>query len=216
MTALIEKAPKDLPLFATNVLNILDQILRSKDITMAESSIPTFEAFCENHDPSSLFADMAYLNQYQSIVRAYAALASTRQGSKPVEMRWRNVGLEAIKSVASADALSSVTGRQLDVIVPPILENLWTDNDDFIEMIQHRAEMEEKIDAERLLRRRTSVATVRTVDTAGDLNPLALSGTAFDVDKLAEEDIGVLATQCLKQIFVVPNRPQIHALPPPC
>jgi protein EFR3 len=211
LTALIEKSPKDLPLFATNVLKILDQILRSKDITMVESSLSTFEAFCENHDPSSLLADQAYVRQYEAIVRSYATLASTRQGSKPVEMRWRNAGLEAIKSVASSDALSSVAGRQFHVIVPMILENLWTDNDDFLEVLLQRTQMEEKIDAERLLRRRTSIATVRTVDTAGDTNPIALSGTAFDVDKLAEEDIGVLAMQCLKQIFVVPNRNQIHS-----
>ncbi|OIW31191.1 hypothetical protein CONLIGDRAFT_305048 [Coniochaeta ligniaria NRRL 30616] len=217
LTALIEKSPKDLPLIAPCVLKILDQILRSNDITLVESSLPTFEAFCEHHDAASLLADQAYLRQYESIVRQYAALASTRsspgkvQPSKPVSMRWRNAGLEAIKSVASSDALSSVSGRQYDVIVPMILENLWTDNEDFLEVLLHRSQMEEKVDTSGLLKRRTSIATVRTADTAGDTNPIALSGSALDVDKLAEEDIGVLAMQCLKQIFVVPNRTQIYA-----
>jgi hypothetical protein len=182
---------------------------------MVESSIPTFEAFCEHHDASSLLADQAYLRQYESVVRKYATLASTRsspgkvQPSKPVSMRWRNSGLEAIKSVASSDALSSISGRQYDVMVPMILENLWTDNEDFLEVLLHRAQMEDKVDAGGLLKRRTSIATVRTADTAGDTNPIALSGSALDVDKLAEEDIGVLAMQCLKQIFIVPNRSQI-------
>ncbi|KAK3336431.1 hypothetical protein B0T19DRAFT_351387 [Cercophora scortea] len=218
LTALIEKSPKDLPLFASCVLKILEQILRSNDITMVESSVPTFEAFCENHDPTSLLADQAYLRQYVSVVRQYASLASTRafpgkvQPSKPVALRWRNAGLEAIRSVASSEALSSVTGRQYDVAVPMILENLWTDNEDFLDVLLHRAEMEDKVDGA-LLRRRTSVATVRTADTSGEPapNPIALSGTAVDVDKLAEEDIGVLAMQCLKQIFIVPNRSQAHA-----
>lgn len=217
LTALIEKSPKDLPLIAPCVLKILDQILRSNDITLVESSLPTFEAFCEHHDAASLLADQAYLRQYESIVRHYAALASTRsspgkvQPSKPVSMRWRNAGLVAIKSVASSDALSTASGRQYDVIVPMILENLWTDNEDFLEVLLHRSHMEEKVDAGGLLKRRTSIATVRTADTAGDTNPIALSGSALDVDKLAEEDIGVLAMQCLKQIFVVPNRTQIYA-----
>ncbi|EFQ26607.1 hypothetical protein CGRA01v4_09194 [Colletotrichum graminicola] len=216
LTALIEKAPKDLPLVAPNVLKILDLILGSKDITMVESSIPTFEAFCENHDASTSFADQAYLAQYESIVRTYASLSSTRENpgkgasSKPVLMRWRNAGLEAIRSVSSSEALSTVTGRQFDVIVPVILDNLWWGDEELLDTLLSRIQMEEKVLTEKL-RRRTSVATVESGGTGGEANPIALTGTAFDVDKLAEEDIGVLAMQCLKQIFVVPNRPQIHS-----
>jgi hypothetical protein len=217
LTALIEKSPKDLPLIAPCVLKILDLILRSNDITLVESSLPTFEAFCDHHDAASLLADQGYLRQYETIVRQYAALASTRsspgkvQPSKPLSMRWRNTGLEAIKSMATSDALSSTSPRQYDVIVPVILENLWTDNEDFLEVLLQRTHMEEKVDGGGLLKRRTSIATVRTADTAGDTNPIALSGSALDVDKLAEEDIGVLAMQCLKQIFVIPNRAQIYS-----
>ena len=216
LEALIEKSPKDLPLFAKFVLKILDLILRSSDITLVESSLPTFHAFCANHDASSLFADQAYLRQYEAVIQQYAALASTReqqgknQPSKPVAVRWRNAGLEAIKSIASSDALSSVAGRQLEVIVPMILENLWTGNEEFLDVLLQRANMEEKVNTDHLLKRRNSNATVHTTETGGDPNPIALSGTAGDVDKLAEEETGVLAIQCLKQIFVVPNRQQMH------
>ncbi|KAL7621466.1 plasma membrane localization protein [Parahypoxylon ruwenzoriense] len=216
LAALIEKAPKDLPLFAQNVLKILDLVLRSNDITMVEASLPTFRIFCEHHDVSSLFADQAYLRQYEQVVRSYATFASTRSSpvkntaSKPVTLRWRNAGLEAIKGVAESEALSSVAGRQLNVIVPMILENLWTDNEDFLDVLLQRVQIEEKVDSNALLRRRTSVSTVKTTDTGGDANPIAISGTSVDIDKLAEEDIGVVAMQCLKQIFVIPNRAQIH------
>ncbi|KAI1417382.1 hypothetical protein F5Y13DRAFT_152679 [Hypoxylon sp. FL1857] len=216
LAALIEKAPKDLPLFAQNVLKILDLVLRSNDITMVEASLPTFQTFCEHHDVSSLFADQAYLRQYEQVVRAYAAFASTRKvpgkgaPSKPVALRWRNAGLEAIKSIAESDALSSVAGRQLDVIVPMVLENLWTDNEEFLDTLLQRVQLEEKVDSNALLRHRTSISTVRTADTGGDANPIAISGTSVDIDKLAEEDIGVMAMQCLKQIFVIPNRAQIN------
>lgn len=215
LEALIEKTPKDLPLLASSVLKILDLILRSNDVTMVESSIPTFDAFCQNHDASSLFADQAYLRQYEMVVRQYASLASTRptqeknSPSVPVALRWRKAGLEAIKCIASSDTLSSVAGRQIDVVVPLILENLWTDNDNFLDILLQRANMEEKVNTEHLLKRRNSSATARTVEGEGDTNPIALSGSAGDVDKLAEEETGVLAIQCLKQIFVVPNRLQI-------
>lgn len=184
---------------------------------MVESSVPTFEAFCDNHDPTSLFADQGYVNQYKTVVGAYANLASSNHApskvpmSKPLIMRWKNAGLEAIRSVISSDALSSLAGRQLEVIVPIILENLWSDNDDFLEALAQRVEMESKVDADKMTRRRTSIATVGTADTAGETNPIAVSGTALDADKLAEEDISVLALQCLKRAFVIPNRPQIHS-----
>lgn len=215
LAALIEKSPRDLPLYAPYVLKIFYLILRSGDITMVESSLPTFEAFCEHHDVATLSAEQQYLRQYEEIVRTYAGLASTRPKptkvapTAPVAMRWRVVGLQAVKSVASSEALASVAGRQLDVIMPMLLENLWTDSADYLELLLQRAQLEEKVDAEKMLRRRTSIATVRTVETS-ETNPAAVSGTTADADKLAEEDIGVLAIQCLKQIFVVNNRSQIH------
>lgn len=184
---------------------------------MVEASLPTFETFCEHQDTSSLFADQAYVRQYEDIVRAYATFASTRQTpgkgtpSKPVAVKWRNAGLEAIKSVAESDALASVAGRQLDVIVPMILENLWTDNEDFLELLIHRMKADEKAENSNLVRRRTSISTVKTADEPGTTNPIALSGSAADADALAEEETGMLAMHCLKQIFIVPNRAQIHS-----
>ncbi|KAH6855038.1 hypothetical protein B0I37DRAFT_45854 [Chaetomium sp. MPI-CAGE-AT-0009] len=216
LTALIEKTPKDLPLFASCVLQILEQILKSRDITMVESSIPTFEAFCTHHDPTSLLADQAYLRQYLDVVQQYASLASTRafagklEPSKPIALRWRNTGLKAIKSVASSETLSSVTTQQYDLAVPMILENLWTDNEDFLDVLHQRAEMGDKFGGT-LLRRRTSVATVRTAESESNTNPIALADTAVDMDKLAEEDTGVLAMECLRQLFVATNRSQVHA-----
>lgn len=217
LAALIEKSPKDVALIALCVLKILDLILRSNDITMIESSLPTLEAFCEHHDASSLFADQAYSRQYESVIRAYANLASTSKPppskttlSASVRARWRHAGLKAIKSIATSEQLASSTGRQIDVIVPLILENLWHDDDDFIEVLLQRVQVEEKVDSERQLRRRTSVATVGTQNT-GEQHPASFAGDATDADRLVEEDIGVLAMQCLKSIFVVPNRAQIHA-----
>jgi hypothetical protein len=215
LTALIEKAPRDLPLYAPYVLKILNLILKSRDITMVEASIPTFEAFCEHHDGATLSADQDYLRQYEEIIQLYASFASTQpqpakvQPSAPVAMRWRSVGLQAVKSIADSEALASVAGRQLNVIVPALLENVWTENAEYLEALHHRMREEEAVDSEKALRRRTSVATVRTKDTS-EANPAALSGSTADADRAAEELIGILALQCLKQIFVVNNRSQIR------
>ncbi|KAL5611471.1 hypothetical protein BROUX41_000927 [Berkeleyomyces rouxiae] len=215
LAAVIEKSPKDLPLIAPCVLRVLDLILDSKDIVMTESSIPTFQTFCAHHDAISLFADQAYIDQYVGVVKKYTALASCEQtlagASVPVTMRWRHVGLDAIMCLASSDALSSPVGRQIEKIMPIILENLWSDNDEFLDALVARIRVEEKEDADRLGRRRSSVGTIRTTDgNQPEPNPIVAAGTAVDIDKLAEEDIGVLAMQCLKQIYVVPNRLQIN------
>src|SRR5688572_11671434 len=162
LAALTEKSQTDAALIAPTVLKILEMILRSDDITMIESSLPTWQAFCENHDPSSLFADQAYRQQYETVVRSYAQLASSRHVpgkgnvSRPVQARWRSAGLEAIKSIASSDALASVAGRQINTIMPRILENLWTDDEDVLDIFVQRVQMEEKVDTEKLLRRRAS------------------------------------------------------------
>lgn len=182
---------------------------------MAESSIPTFQAFCEHHDGASLSADQKYLDQYKNVVQMYASFASTRSipkkgsTSAPMVVRWRSVGLEAIKSVAASDSLTSLAGKQLTVLIPVLLENLWTNDMDFLSLVQQRARMEEKVESENLLRRRTSIATVRTAESA-EINAAALSGSTADADKLAEEEVAVCALQCLKSIFVVNNRSQIY------
>ncbi|KAM0188846.1 hypothetical protein ACHAPI_010357 [Fusarium lateritium] len=215
LSALMEKLHKDSVLIAPFVLKILDTVLRSNDITMIESSLPTFAAFCDYHDAAFLLADQTYLRQYEEIVRLYAELASTKTApgkesmTTPIKVRWRNAGLEAIRSVCTADALSSITGSQMDVIMPRILENLWSGTPEFLETLHRRLETEEKVDAEKQIRRRTSIATVGT-DGGNDPNPVALSGTAGDVDRLAEEEVAVLAMQCLKSIFIIPTRAQIH------
>ncbi|KAL3426538.1 hypothetical protein PVAG01_00047 [Phlyctema vagabunda] len=210
LAALIEKAPRDLPLYAPYLVKILILILRSRDITMVESSIPTFQVFCEHHDGASLSADQEYLYQYEQIVAMYAEFAVTQPASAPQTAQWRSVGLQAIKSVASSEALASVAGRQLDVIVPTLLENLWTGDQQFLDSLEQRLRAEEKIGTEKLSRRRSSFSTVLTHETADEPSAAAISGTAADVDKLAQEENGFLAMQCLKQLFVVNNRSQIY------
>lgn len=216
MAALIEKAPRDLPLYASYILRIIYIILQARDITTVESSLPTFMSFCQHHDGASLSADQEYLCQYEEVVNLYASFASASFPSPnistdtPVSLRWRNAGLQAIKSIYSSEALAAVADRQLDLIVPTLLQNIWPGSNDYINQLVLKAQAVENPQKNYFSQRSTSVATVQTVEAEHDTQ-IALSGTsADDADKVAEEDIGALALLCLKLVFMVNNKSQIH------
>ena len=184
---------------------------------MVEDSIPTFETFCAHHDGASLVANQDYRKQYEDVVRTYASLASEApvqgkglQLTAPVLLRWRKAGLMAIKAIASSETLSSDAGRQLAIIVPVIMKNLYSGSDANFTTLQQRAHLRNQSEAREPPRRKMSVATARTSENS-DTGALALVQTAADADKLAEEDIGLLALESLKKIFKSNVRSQIRS-----
>lgn len=213
---LIDKSPRDLSLYAPYVLRILSLIVRSNDLSMVEDSIPTFEAFCEHYSVAALAVDQEHIRQFQDLAKFYAELAAKPplqiKGSlsAPIAIRWKSVGLTAIKSITSSDAVVVDTGRYLHTIVPIILQNLCSDKEDYLLLLQRRTEANNQTEKDAPARRRMSIATVQTVETSTDRNPAAVSGTAADADRVAEEEVGILALQSLKQIFVTNNRGQIR------
>ncbi|KAH6846028.1 hypothetical protein B0T12DRAFT_217002 [Alternaria alternata] len=213
--ALIEKCPRDLPLYASAVLHILRTILNSNDVTMVEESVPTFEALCAHQDPAALAADQDYIKKYEEIVQLYAQFASketVKTGkapvSWPVAVRYRKAGLQALKAIASSESLGSETGRQLGAVIPVILVNIHSESGAYLKRLEAREATKGEHDKELALRRRQSVSTARTDDEDGD--PIAASGTTEDADKLAEEEVGVLALQALRSIFQGVNRGQLR------
>lgn len=219
LTAMVEKSPRDLPLYSRHVLTILDSVLRSKDINMIEESVTTFETFCRYVDQSSLAADQNLARQYLSIVETYASFASTGflsnpkiSKSPPLVFRWRTASLKAIKSVVGSEAISADSGQQLQLVMPVTLDNLYLDEDDILASLQQKAQTSEKIDFENARKRRMSVATVNTLDTV-ETDPATAAGTTADADKLARDEVRVLAVRCLRQIFAAgtsSNRGQIR------
>lgn len=210
--ALIEKCPRDLPLYAAAVLRILRTILTSNDVTMVEESVPTFEALCAHQEPAALAADQDYIKQYEEIVQLYAQFAAketVKTGktpvSWPVAIRYRKAGLQALKAVASSESLGSETGRRLAAIIPAILLNIHSETGAYIKRLEARESQEDDHEKELALRRRQSVSTARTEEEDGG-DAIAASGTTEDADKLAEEEIGVLALQALRNIFQGGNR----------
>ncbi|KAL6705233.1 plasma membrane localization protein [Coniothyrium glycines] len=214
--ALVDKCPRDLPLYAPAVLRILRTILASNDVAMVEESVPAFEALCAHQDPPSLAADQDYLRQYDDIVQLYAAFAAKQAGragkahiTLPVAIRYRKAGLRALKAVATSESLASDTGRQMHLIIPVILRNIHAESGAYLSRLEARESEKDEHEKELALRRRQSVSTARTEEDDGG-DAIAASGTTEDADKLAEEEVGVVALQALRNIFQGGSRGQLR------
>ncbi|KAJ5119176.1 hypothetical protein N7526_010813 [Penicillium atrosanguineum] len=220
LTALIEKLPRDLPIYARSVLTVLETVLKSNDISLVEDSIATFETFCCHQELATLAADQGLAQKYREVVRTYASFAdpsspsySSAKISPAVAIRWRNAGLRAIKGVVSSESLAADGGTSLKIILPVILENFYSPNEDLLVPLKARLEETKEVDkAERdgNRNRRMSVNTVHTVETVNGDPALAAQSTA-DVDRQGEMDAQLLALRCLEQIIVSgSNRGQIR------
>lgn len=217
MTALIEKVPRDLPIYARSVLTIIETVLKSNDISMVEDCIETFETFCRHQDIAIIAADQGIAQKYREVVHTYAGFAdpnspsySPAKTSPPVAIRWRNAGLRAIKSVVSSESLAADGGTSLKIILPVILANLYSPNEDVLIPLKAKLRDTENTDNEGVRSHRISVATVHTVDSAGGDPTLAAQSTA-DNDRQAEMDARFLALRCLEKIIVSgSNRGQIR------
>ena len=184
---------------------------------MVEESVPTFEAFCEHQDVATLAADQQHIGQYEDIVRSYASYAALKTPvqpkgglTAPIAIRCRSAGLRALKSITSSEAVGADGGRQMNIVMPVILQNLHSGEDEHLRELQRKVEVVEAKDEKQAHRRRMSIATVQTADSNSRPNSGAVTGTADDADRLAEEEVGLQALRSLKQIFVANNRAQIR------
>ncbi|GIK01814.1 plasma membrane localization protein [Aspergillus viridinutans] len=210
LTALIEKVPRDLPLYARSVMTVLETVLRSGDLSMVEESISTFETFCRHQDMAALSAEQDFASQYREVVRTYADFADQTKSvsqlkvapSGPMVTRWRTAGLRAIKGVVSSEAgLAADGGDSLRILLPVILECLYNGDESLLVSLELRLHEPEKNEPALGRRRRVSTATVQTVD-AVDGDPALASQSAADVDRQAEMDMRLLALRCLERIVV--------------
>ncbi|KAE8380220.1 protein efr3 [Aspergillus bertholletiae] len=209
LSALIEKVPRDLPIYARSVMTVLETVVRSQDISMVEDSIETFQTFCRHQDMAALSAEQDFATQYREVVRSYSGFAegdpstqSKLPTGSPLTVRWQTAGLRAIKGVVSSEAgLAADGGDSIRVILPVILENLYSPEDNLVSSLELQLLEADKNESETTHRRRVSTATVETVDAVEGDASLAAQNTA-DVDRKAEMDMRLLALRCLEQIVV--------------
>lgn len=207
---MIDKCARDLPLFSPYVLSILNAVLQSKDVSLLEESVDTFEAFCANYDAAQYASDASHVRQYDDIIVAYAAFGSKDGPSRsktqniPLAVRYRNAGSEAIKSLVSAESFVAGNGRQLRFVMPSILQNLYSETPRHFERLQMREKAQEDQGKEQFRKQRQSMAANRVEDSS-EMDPTVAAGTAADVDERAEEEVAVLAMQSLRHIFAMDN-----------
>ncbi|KAK6523248.1 plasma membrane localization protein [Orbilia ellipsospora] len=199
--ALIEKCPRDLNIYATNILTIIKSAITSKDIALIEDTLRCWDAFCSHHDGANLASDEPYKRLFEEVIRLYATCASSPPAGH--ELRWRLVGLKAIKSVCSSEAISSSNAkRQLVIVLPVILQNVYSEDLEHLDEMQYIITTVET-NEEKPVPGGVPRTSIGTVDGA-------MANTAADADKLEQQDIELLALQSLKGIFEVNNPAQIR------
>ena len=204
----MDKSPRDISLYAPYVLRILTLVLSSKDISMVEETIPTFETFCEHQGHAILMVDQELAKLYDGVVRAYAGFAEKQSTAEkamttPIAIRWKSAGLKALKSISSTDTMMVDRGKQLSTVIPVLLKNFYSHDDKLLLSMYHKAGLEKDTPS----RRRGSVSTSRTSVQIDRPNPV-LSNTTAGADREAAEEAATLALYSLKQVFSAQNRGQ--------
>jgi hypothetical protein len=198
------------PLLAPHVLTILQEVLgHSSDTGLIEACLPVWEAFCRDQNHATLAADVEYRQQFSDVVKrwtTYADKTNKEAGGSSDALKLRKAGLEALRSIAKAQALASEPGRQVNVFLPAILRNLYSQDAAYLTTLDER--LNEQKHAQQGLR--PSMQTIRSTNTREEGDPRAAGGTAQEADRFAEEEAGVLAMQCFKALFDVDNRGQVR------
>lgn len=198
------------PLLAPHVLTILQEVLgHTTDTGLIEACLPVWDAFCRDQDHSTLAADVEYRHQFADVVKrwtTYADKTNKEAGGSSDALKLRKAGLEALRSIAKAQALASEPGRQVNVFLPAVLRNLYSQDAAYLTTLDER--LNEQKHAQQGVR--PSMQTIRSTNTKEEGDPRAAGGTAQEADRYAEEEAGVLAMQCFKALFDVDNRGQVR------
>ncbi|KAF2207459.1 hypothetical protein CERZMDRAFT_62768 [Cercospora zeae-maydis SCOH1-5] len=212
-------------LIAPSVLRILQRVLNnSTDIGLIEATLATWDALCQHQDAASLAADHEYRDLYTQVVHLYGSLAKNntkKMGSstQPVAnhdaLRLRKAGVAAIMSIfAPAEQLERDWNLEFDYSLAAVLTNLRNARKhDYIDSLQglyREAEEKEGRDS-KTLNRRQSITHSRTLSGYQEEqmpDPRTAEGTAQDADRIEEEEVGLLAIDCVNAIFNTQNRSQ--------
>ena len=182
---------------------------------MVEDSIPTFEMFCRYQEMAIIAGEQQFADLYRDVVRSYAGFADPDVSAKSstlspqITMRWRNVGLRAIRAVVGPDGLFKEGRDLLNIILPVILKNLHARNEDMLAVLQFHLEESEKKDLNKADNRRSVGTDMAQGEEEG--HPIVASRTTDDADRRADIDARLLALGCLERIIVsASNRGQIQ------
>ena len=133
---------------------------------------------------------------------SFASKSSPPVGKTPlsanIAVRIRGAGLQALRSLVSADSFAADNGRLLRTVMPAILDNVYSESGDYLSRLRLRETMREEKDQDPHVRQ--SLTDSRT-DGSTDNGPSTAFETTEHADERANEDISLLALQTLRQIF---------------
>ncbi|GAB7339865.1 hypothetical protein MBLNU457_6398t1 [Dothideomycetes sp. NU457] len=211
--------PEGFGLFAPFVLRILRDVLKSgNDTALIESAVPTWDSFCRHQDHVALSADHEYRSLFAEVVRLWAGYATkehgthrtaTRRPGSTDSVKLRFAGLSALKSIADSDALGTEAGRQLETVMPVVLQNVYGSDAELKHLLNMQGQSEAFAKEQAARTGRPSMVAGRSTFDNGDVR--AAEGTAAEADRLADEETSVLALQVLKSISGVENRQQTRS-----
>lgn len=211
------------------MLRILREIVtNTNDISLIEASANTWDVFCRHQDVANLAADSGYRALYEEVVRLYGSLAKNnakKMGKLTTIVeehdatRLRKAGVAAVKSIFVTNELDRQWNREYDAAFAAVLSNLRRDLNrdeepqDYLKHLITLFNKSEEDDVRAPILRRASTATVVARTFSGlpdeiEPDPRVAEGTAQDADRLEEEEVGILALDCLKTIFQSQNRGQ--------
>ncbi|GAM88354.1 hypothetical protein ANO11243_063870 [Dothideomycetidae sp. 11243] len=209
-------------LFAPYVLRILREVLKSaNEAVLVEAAVPTWDSFCKHQDHITINADIEFRTLFTEVVGLWADYATkeqvqqSRAAGRRAKMRvgvadnvkLRMAGLVALKSIADSDTLISEAGRQLDIVMPVILQNLYDGDGDLDRTMEFSAQME--MQEKEKGKPRPSLAP--SSDAAVEDNDARAAGRSVaEADRLADQEASILALRCLKSVFGFENRNQVR------
>jgi len=120
-------------------------------------------------------------------------------------------GLNAIKSLVASRSFYTDGNRHMKVVMPVILENIYSERPAHISLLQRREGSNEEYEKETRSRQRQSMSVQRpsiSLNEPLEPDPALAVGTTADADQRADEEVAVLALQSLRQMFSADNRGQ--------
>ncbi len=142
LRSLISECRRDLGLFSRSIIRIINIALDVRvyqkgdyDLEVVGRAASCFTAFTTYTDGAAVGVDDSLTTAYLAVLRNFAALAvSTGMTEKPDTeqlSRARLIALAGLNGAASSDALfssNSEFSRQISILLPPLLENIFEGN----------------------------------------------------------------------------------------
>ncbi|KAI8636865.1 hypothetical protein BD408DRAFT_425439 [Parasitella parasitica] len=123
--ALIVDCNRDLNLFSKYVVKIIDMMLETNDIEVIDLACQVFVIFTNHHDGSTLGVDAELTNDYERLLKRFAAFCSDENADDTLKLQTRYIGQRGLQAAVHSSALQASDFKvQLRLILSPLIHAL--------------------------------------------------------------------------------------------